>query len=126
MGENTEKYITFSAAIKKKLHNAKTVTYKLKFIDSFRFMWTSLSYLVDNLSEIYKKECKGFKSGCDFIGTKNNKLNCKRKSCKKRWLKPVNELIKNLPNIHKFCNSEINTFVLLLRKGVYPYKYMDS
>ena len=89
-------------------------------------MWTSLSYLVDNLSEIYKKECKGSKSGCDFIGTKNNKLNCKRKSCKKRWLKPVNELIKNLPNIHKFCNSEINTFVLLLRKGVYPYKYMDS
>ena len=36
-------------------------------------MWTSLSYLVDNLPEIYKKECKRSKSGCDFIGTKNNK-----------------------------------------------------
>ena len=29
------------------------------FIDNFRFMSTSLSNLVDNLSEIYKKQCKG-------------------------------------------------------------------
>ena len=36
-------------------------------------MRTSLSYLVDNLPEIYKKECKRSKSGCDFIGIKNNK-----------------------------------------------------
>ena len=33
LGENTEKYITFSAPIKKDLDNGKTVTYKLKFID---------------------------------------------------------------------------------------------
>ena len=44
--------------IKKNVDNGKTITYKLKFIDSFRFMPTSLSNLVDNLSEIYKKECK--------------------------------------------------------------------
>ena len=29
------------------------------FIDSFRFMSTSLSSLNDNFSEIQKKECKG-------------------------------------------------------------------
>ena len=52
LGENTEKYITFSVPISKELDNGKTVTYKLKFIDSFRFMSTSLSSLVDNLSEI--------------------------------------------------------------------------
>ena len=40
LGENTEKYITFSVAIKKQLENDKRVTYKLKFIDSFRFMAT--------------------------------------------------------------------------------------
>ena len=51
LGENTEKYITFSVPIKKKLDNDKTITYKLKFIDSFRFMSTLLSSLVDNLSE---------------------------------------------------------------------------
>ena len=55
--ENTEKYITFSVPIKKETNN-KTIIYKLKFIDSFRFMSASLSNLVDNLSEINKKECK--------------------------------------------------------------------
>ena len=49
LGENTEKYITFSVPIKKELDNSKTITYKLKFTDSFRFMSTSLSSLVDNL-----------------------------------------------------------------------------
>ena len=81
LGENTEKYIIFSVPISKELDNGKTITYKLKFIGSFRFMLTSLSSLVDNLSEIYKKECTGceerrkIKSVCNFIGLKNNKLN---------------------------------------------------
>ena len=44
--------------IKKKHDNGKPIIYKLKFIDSFRFMSASLSSLVDNLSEIYNKECK--------------------------------------------------------------------
>ena len=52
LGETTEKYITFTVPISKELDNGKTITYKLKFIDSFRFMSTSLSSLVDNLSEI--------------------------------------------------------------------------
>ena len=51
LGENTEKYITFSLPVKKDLDNGKTITYKIKFIDSFRFMSTSLSKLVDNLSD---------------------------------------------------------------------------
>ena len=38
--------------------NSKKITYKLKFIDSYRFMSTSLSNLVDNLSGVYDKECK--------------------------------------------------------------------
>ena len=64
LGENTEKYITFSVPIKKVLDNDndndkdKTVTYKLKFIDSYRFMQDSLSNLVDNLSEINNKKPK--------------------------------------------------------------------
>ena len=56
LGENTEKYITFSVPIKKVLGNDKTVTYKLKFIDSYRFMQDSLSNLVDNLSGIDNKK----------------------------------------------------------------------
>ena len=74
----------------KKLDNNKTITYRLKFIDSFRFISNKLSDLLDNLSEIYKKECKGCeerrktKSVCNFIGFKNNKLNYECKECKKR------------------------------------------
>ena len=40
LGENTEKYITFSVPIKKEFDNNKTITHKLKFIGSFRFMST--------------------------------------------------------------------------------------
>ena len=43
LGENTEKYITFSAPIKKTIENKDMeITYKIKFIDSFTFMATSL------------------------------------------------------------------------------------
>ena len=58
VGENTEKYITFSVPIRKKHDNGKTYIYKLKFIDSCRLMPDSLSNLVDNLSEINNKEPK--------------------------------------------------------------------
>ena len=33
-------------------------SHKLKFIDSYRFMSTSLSNLVDNIWGVYDKECK--------------------------------------------------------------------
>ena len=38
IGNNMEKYITFSVLIKKDCDDNKTVRYKLKFTDSFRFM----------------------------------------------------------------------------------------
>ena len=39
LGKNTEKYITFSVPIKKKIENKDLeITYKIKFIDSYRFM----------------------------------------------------------------------------------------
>ena len=95
-------------------------------------MNTSLSDLVDNLSEIYKKECKPcmkrrkIKSVWKFIGLQNNKLRYKFEECKKIWLKPVNGLIKKFPSVYQFCNSDVNKLVLLLRKVVYPYEQMDS
>ena len=56
IGENTEKYITFSVPIKKEHDNGKPSIYRLKFIDSCRFMQSSLSNLVDSLSKINNKK----------------------------------------------------------------------
>ena len=56
IGDDTEKYITFSVPIKKENKDHKVITLKLKFIDSFRLMNRSLSDFVDNLSEINIQE----------------------------------------------------------------------
>ena len=37
-----------------------------------------------------------------------------------------NKLIDVFSNTYNFCSGDINTFILLLRKGVYPYEYRDS
>ena len=75
LGENTEKYITFSAPIKKKIENKNIeITYKIKFIDSFRFMSSSLSKLVDNLTEgLHNNRCVDCEFCLDYIKTKNEK-----------------------------------------------------
>ena len=39
-----EKYITFSTPIQKKCDERKTITPKLRFFDSFRFMSASIGY----------------------------------------------------------------------------------
>ena len=54
LGEYTEEYIIFLVPIK----NYKGKTSKIKFIDSSRFMSTSLSCLVDNLSDrLHSDKC---------------------------------------------------------------------
>ena len=74
-------------------------------------MSTSLSELVDNMSGIFNSiKCKS------CIG--NNRF----KQCKKL----IERLIENFPSVYQFCNGNLNKFVLLLRKGVYPYEYIDS
>ena len=70
--ENTEKYKNLSIPIEKEVtkvdkevnENIITISYKIKLIDSVRFMASSLSNLVDNLAEgihrIKLKDCDSF------------------------------------------------------------------
>ena len=125
--------------IKKKIENKDLeITYKIKFIDSYRFMSSSLSKHADNLSEgIHNNKCLDCNSCLDCVRiTKNEKLLLKCFNCDSYYKKKFNkELIKKIKNTYSFCNNDttesssserINKFVLLLRKGVYPYEYMDS
>ena len=49
--------------IKKELENGKTITNRITFIDSFRYMSSLLSSLVDNLSEgLHNDKCTYCKS----------------------------------------------------------------
>ena len=71
IGENSEIYKSFSVPIKKEVIKTKkdekksieNISYKIKLIDIIRFILSSLTLHVDNLSEIYNekssaKNCK--------------------------------------------------------------------
>ena len=120
IGDNMEKYITFSEPIKEECDGDKIITRNLRFIDSFRFMSTSLSELVDNMSGIFNSiECKSciektkINSKCCFVGLNNNRLIYRYKKCKEEWKRPINELIENFPGIYQFSN------------GIYIYIYIN-
>ena len=92
-------------------------------------MSTSLSSLVDNLSEKLHQsdKCKDCKSELDYMSVKDNQLIFQCLECKKNYKKDFNkESTKRFANRCEVCNEDINKFILLLRKGVYPYEYMDS
>ena len=58
---------------------------------------------------------------------KDEQLIFRCSECKKNYKKDFNkELINRFSSTYKFCNGDINKLILLLRKGVYPYEYMDS
>ena len=87
-----------------------------------------LSKLIDNLSEgVHNNKCANCESGLDYIKTKSEKLIHKCFNCKFYYEKDFNkELIESFASTYEFCNKDLNKFILLLRKGVYPYEYMDN
>ena len=83
-------------------------------------MATSLSKLVDNLTkDIHGDKCVDCKSDLSYMKVMDETLIFRCFNCKKNYKKEINkELIKRFASTH---NNGLNKFVMLLRKGVYPY-----
>ena len=95
-------------------------------------MASPLSSLVDNLAEaVHKIKCEIV---IVFLNMKvsrtiwyNILIQYKCLSSNKAYSnKPDEKLKKCFKNTFKFSDNDINKFILLLRKGVYPYEYMDD
>ena len=98
-----------------------------RFIDNFRSMSTSLSCLVDDLSEINKKESESENKFIDNIRSMLTSLSCLLDDLSEINRKiSLIELIEKFPITYQLCNKDHNKFMLLLRKGIYSYEYMDS
>ena len=91
-------------------------------------MASSLSSIADNLTEgIHKTKCKGCVCFLEYKHVKANLIIYECLSCNKSYSKELNEeLKKKLKNTFNFSNSDINKFILLLKKGVYPHEYMGN
>ena len=118
IGENSEKYITFSVPTKEELENNKTITYKIKFIDSFRFMSSSLSSLADNLSQgLHNDRCIDCKSYLEYISIEDEILVFNYLKCSKNHENNFNKyLIKTFANTYEFHDGDINEFFFDVKK----------
>ena len=91
-------------------------------------MASSLSNLVDNLAEgIHKIKCQDSDCLLEYESVKNNLKKIKCLSSNINYSNKIDEeLKKRFKNTFKFSDNDINKFILLLRKGVYPDEYMDD
>ena len=90
-------------------------------------MATSLSNLINNLSDQLYNNCSDCKNSLDYMVFKDDKIVFRCFECKKNTSKDLNnELIERFKNTYQFCENDNNKFSMLLREGIYPYECMDS
>ena len=112
-----QKNITIKKEITKKDKDGNDkitkIPYKIKFIDSFRFMSSSLPNLVDNLPEgIHGDKCTDCKSYLDYMTTKDEQLIFRYFECKKDYEKDFHkELAKRFANLYEFYIGDVNKFI---------------
>ena len=91
-------------------------------------MASSVSNLVDNLAEgVHKIKFKDCDCFLQYESVKGNLIIYKCSSCNKDYSNKLDEKFKKrFKNTIKFFDNDSNKFILFLRKGVYPYEYMDD
>ena len=98
--ENTEKYKNFSFLVKKETRKVEkdgiediiTISYKIKFNDSARFIASSLSNFVDNLpKEIHKTKCKDWNCFLEYQSANDNLIKYLYLSCNKNYSNKTDE-----------------------------------
>ena len=64
----------------------------------------------------------------EYLSAANdNQLTFNCSKCNKNHNKDFNEdLINRFASTYEFCDKDINKFIFLLRKGIYPYEYMNT
>ena len=95
-------------------------------------MSSSLSSFVDNLNidippkykdkkakNNFSKECEECKNKFDYMDFEDNYMLLKCFHCNM-------DFINKFKNTYEFYNKDIGKFILLLRKGIFPYEYMDN
>ena len=86
----------------------------------------SLDNHVNNLSELFV--CNSLDKSVQEIRIKYDDKNIytRCKSCTKRSKQPIDLLKSKFPNTFQLTKGNIKKFVLLLKKGAYPYEYMND
>ena len=104
--------------------NVVTICYKIKFIDTARFMADLVNNLTEEVNKIKFKDRNCF---LEYESFKDNLINYPCLSCNKDYSNKIYEELKNpFNNTFKISNNDINKFILLLRKCVYLYELMDD
>ena len=131
LGENTEKYITFTVPIKKEVTRidkngdeiTKNISYILQFIDSPRFIASSSSNLVNNLSErSHRIKCK---FGHNHKKCETCRIKYKYCDCFLEYANFKNDLIEykcvccNTNYQHKFDESFLENIMICMFKAMY-------
>ena len=124
--EDKEKYKSFSIPIMYKECKNWKIPYKLRFIDSNKFMMGLLENHVNNLSQLY--DCNGSDKSNQKIRIKHKNMNIytKCKTCTKRSKQSIESLKLKFPSTYQLSNGNINKFILLLKRGVCPCEYMHD